>query len=211
MGKTGERKVRSDKRKDVKPTVDLDLYDCVARISHITNTPMKDVGELFCKNGLYSKKVIEHLSSRFRRNYDFNNTLYLGNKELLSQRVKKKSYTTTRITMRFRQETFDDLADLAYALDTTVSTAAAILLDASVRNTDIVNEYVSQFIEDTLDDGRKKQLRLVLDYIRKENPYETNDITLAQLVSYIMDEFMGQTRNIKKTIEDWLNQVTEKD
>jgi NDP-sugar pyrophosphorylase family protein len=160
---------------------------------------------------LYSKKVIEHLSKNFRRNYTFNSTLYIGNKELLSERVRKKSYSTTRITMRFRQETFDDLADLAYALDTTVSTAAAILLHASVRNTEIVNDYVARFVEETLDDSRKEQLRAVLTYIRKENPYGTNDITLAQLISYIMDEFKGQTRHIKRTIESWLDNVTEKD
>lgn len=211
MGKTRERKVRSDKKKDVKPTVDLDLYECVSRISHITNTPMKDVGEVFCKNGLYSKKVIEHLSARFRRNYNFNNTLFIGDKELVSERIKKKSNATRRLTLRFKQETYDDLADLAYAMDTTVTTAASILLHASVRNTDIVNEYVGNYVEDVLDENRKKQLRLVLDYIRKENPYQTNDITLAQLISYIMDEFMGQSRNIKKAVEDWLSKVIEED
>ncbi|MDA1977089.1 hypothetical protein PDL67_11085 [Bacillus cereus] len=211
MSEVKERKIRSDKRKDVKPTVELSLYDCVSRISYITNTPMKDVGEIFCTHGLYSKKVIDYLSKKFRRGYKFKDTIYMGNRELMSERVRKHSKSTTRITMRFRQETYDHLADLAYALDTTVSTATAILLDAAVRNTDIVNEYVTRFVEETLDDNRKDQLKKVLTYIRKENPYETNEITLAQLISYILDGFKGHSKHIKQTIESWLDNVTERD
>ncbi|MCY9308786.1 MULTISPECIES: hypothetical protein [Bacillus subtilis group] len=205
------RKVRSDKRRDVKPVVDLELYDCIARISYITNSWMKDVGELFCKNGLYSKKVIDHLSKDFRRDYRFDNTFYIGNPDIVSERARKKSGTTKRLTIRFLQDTYDDLADLAYSLDVTVSTAASILLHASIRDTDIINEYISNFVEDSLDPNRKKQLQLVLEYTQKENPYPNDEVTLAQLISYIMDEFMGQSRNIKKAVETWLDRFIDKD
>ncbi|MEX3713468.1 hypothetical protein ABFV99_13785 [Cytobacillus horneckiae] len=208
MGKT-ERKVRKDKKIDVKPTVEIDLYECVSRISHITYSPMKDVAEHFCKNGLYSKKVIELLSKKFRRNYKFQTTLFRGDPELLTQRMRKRSESTTRITIRFSKETYDEIAELAYAMDTTLSTATAVLLEASVQNTDIVSEYVNNYIEESLDEKRKEQLRLVLEFIRKENPYQTNDITIAQLFSFILDEFMDQSRNIKKTVENWLDKVTE--
>lgn len=212
MGKTEDkvnRKTRADKKIDVKPTVDVQLYECVSRISHITNTPIKNVGELFCKNGLYSKKVIDHLAKQFRRDYRYHNTLHMGNPELLSERRKKKSFETTRITMRFPQDTYNDLAELAYALDMTISSTASLLLHASVQNTDIVNEYISNYVEDTLDENRKKQLKLVLQFIRKENPYEYDEITLSQLISYIMDNFMDKSRNVKKAVENWLNQYAE--
>ncbi|MES9681645.1 hypothetical protein ABWK22_01690 [Gottfriedia acidiceleris] len=213
MGRTKEkvsdRKIRSDKKKDVKPTVNLGLYDCVSRISFITNTPMKDVGEVFCTHGLYSEKVIEYLSKNFRRDYTFNSTIYRGNRELLTRRVKQRSDSTTRVTIRFTQEVADKLADLAYALDTTVSTATALLLNASIKNTDIVNEYVLRHVEETLDAKRMRQLYAVLEYVRKQNPYSDEEITMSQLVSYIMDGFQGQKHNAKLTIESWLDKNTE--
>ncbi|UOE58146.1 hypothetical protein [Cytobacillus oceanisediminis] len=210
MGKTGERKKRSDAKVDVKPTVELELYDCVSRISHITNTPMKDVGELVCRNGLYSRKVIEHLSEKFKRNYKFGNTLFVGHPDLFAERTKKRKGPTRRLTMRFTQDVYNDLCELAFAMDTTVSTCASILIESSIKDTEILNEYVTSYVHGELDSNRKKQLKLVLDFIRKENPYE-DDITLTQLISYIMDEFMEHGRNLKVAVHNWLDSVTEKE
>lgn len=210
MGET-KRKVRSDRKKDVKPTVDIELYECVSRISHITKTPIKDVGEIFCKHGLYSKKVIDNLSQYFRRNIQFNNTLYMGNRELLSERVTRKpSENRTRITIRFRQEVYDHISDLAYALDRTVSTTVAMLLDAAIRNTDILNQYVGEYVDEVLDDNRKKELRHVLKYINKNNPYE-DEVTLYHLINNIMDKAVDKTINARIAIDSWLDQVIDRE
>lgn len=209
MGKT-ERKIRSDKKKDVKPTIDLELYDCIARISHITSTPIKNVGETFCMHGLYSKKVIEHLSKKFRRDYKFETTIYIGDRDLQLGRTRKRGGENARITMRFSQNFYDDLSDLAFAMDTTISTAAGILLEAAVYNTDIVNQYVSAYVEKTLDKGRKKELELVLQFIQKENPYG-EEVSLTQLISYVMDNFMDKGRNVKQAVEGWLDSVIKRD
>lgn len=210
MGKA-VRKIRSDKKKDVRPTIDQELYETISRISHITNTPIKNVGETFCIHGLYSRKVIEHLAEKFRRDYKFQNTIFIGDRDLHLGRTRRRGGINTRITMRFSQDAYDQLTELAFAMDTTVSTATGILLRASIYNTDIVNEYVSEHVEGLLDDNRKKQLNLVLKFLRKENPYETDDISLAQLISYVMGNFMDKSRNVKQAVEDWLDSVTKQD
>lgn len=215
MKKTEEgtqRKKRSDAKKEVKPTIELRLYDHITRIADITGNPIKDVGETFCKNGMYSRKVIGILAPKFRRDYIFHNTLFRGNPDLMSERTRKKQkdLRTTRIKMTFRQESFDDLADIAHALDVTPFTAAGMLLRESIMNTDITNEYLSKYLEDVLDDDRKEQLRLVLDFIRRQNSDE-EPITLAQMMNYIMDNFMDKSRNLKRAVVDWLDQVTEKE
>lgn len=213
MKKTEEgtqRKKRSDAKKEVKPTIELRLYDHITRIADITGNPIKDVGETFCKNGMYSRKVIEILAPKFRRDYIFHNTLFRGNPDLMSERTRKKQkdLRTTRIKMTLRQEIFDDLADIAHALDVTPFTAAGMLLRESIMNTDITNEYLSKYLEDVLDDDRKDQLWLVLDFIRRQNSDE-EPITLAQMMNYIMDNFMDKSRNLKRAVVDWLDQVTE--
>ncbi|MEK5528578.1 hypothetical protein MKX79_04175 [Viridibacillus sp. FSL R5-0468] len=209
--KKTEKKVRSDRKIDIKPCVEFELYDCISRLSHITNSPMKTVGETICKKGLYSKIVIDQLAIHFRRDYRFKNTLFIGNKNLLSERRKKTPGIKPRVSMRFDQRLYDDLAELAYSLDTTISNAAALLLKSSIQNTNIVNEYISKYVQTILDPERKKQLEAVLAYIQKDNPYEADEGSLARLIGFIMDEFMQKSRNVKKAVEAWLDQVIEKD
>lgn len=205
----GKRKTRTDKKIEIKPTLDLNLYNALSRISYITNTPMKTVAETICKNGLYSTKVIEKLSVQFKRDYQHKQTLFLGNKELFVERTKKNKVPTRRITMRFISHDYEKISNLAYSLDTTISTATRITISSSVTCTDIVNEYLAKYIESNLDPARKEQLKLVLQYIEKENPYG-EEITLAQLLSYIVDEVKDQTVNLKRTVTDWLDRVTDK-
>ncbi|ETT85984.1 hypothetical protein MKZ08_18145 [Viridibacillus sp. FSL R5-0477] len=208
--KTGKR-VRSDRKIDIKPCVEYELYECISRLSHITGSPMKTVGETICKKGLYTKIVIDNLAIHFRRDYRFRNTVFMGNKDLLSERRKKTPGIKPRVSMRFDQRLYDDLAELAYSLDTTISNAAALLLKSSIQNTNIVNEYISKYVQTILDPERKKQLELVLAYIQKDNPYEADEASLSRLIGYIMDEFMEKSRNVKKAVETWLDQFIEKD
>ncbi|WP_245579618.1 hypothetical protein [Alteribacter aurantiacus] len=83
------RKVRSDKKRDVKPTIPFQLRECIYRLSYITNRPVKDVAEAICLYGLASKKVMEHLSKNFRRDFMGESTLYVGDLENLSLQGQK--------------------------------------------------------------------------------------------------------------------------
>ncbi|MCJ7992628.1 hypothetical protein MUB15_31250, partial [Priestia sp. OVS21] len=68
-----QRKVRCDKKRDVKPTIPIHLKECIYRLSYITNTPVKDVTESICISGLKSPKVMDYLSHYFRRGFSFEN------------------------------------------------------------------------------------------------------------------------------------------
>lgn len=214
-GKKGERrkkvrKVRSDKKRDVKPTVHISLHETISRISYITNQPMKDVAEYLCVRGLNSRKTIELLSTKFRRDYSFKNTVFIGDLEIAPERVVRISGARKRLTIRFTQETHDAIGDLAYALDLTISSTTALLLDVTVKNNDIIESFFAKHIISSLDANRKEQLKEVLRYIKKDNPYASDDeITLGGLISYIIEEMMDYTVNAKKAIERWLDKHIE--
>lgn len=199
------RKVRSDKKRDIKPTIPIQLYECVNRISYVTNTPIKDVGELICRKGLYSAVVIEHLSNYFRRDYwATNHSIYIGNLKQ-SPYMIPKGIPKQRITMRFSQTNHDRLARLAYSLDLTVSSATGLLLESSIKNTDIVNAFISNFVKKELDPNRMKQLREVLKFINKNNPYE-DEITLGAFISMLMEEMKDTTFTMTESIKRWLDE-----
>src|SRR5699024_12776141 len=111
-----KRKTRSDKKKDIKPTVSINLKETISLISYITTTPVKDVSEHICSIGLYSKQVMDLLSEYFRRDLVFGNTCYVGNLERTSLQRKKIYDLETRITIRFTEEIADKINSLAYAL-----------------------------------------------------------------------------------------------
>lgn len=200
-----KRKVRSDKKRDVKPTVHISLYECISRLSYITMTPMKDVAEYLCVRGLNSRKVIEVLSKQFRRNYFFKNTLFIGKPDRISNRVMRRTGMKKRLSIRITQETHDRISELAFALDMTVSSATAILLETAAKNPDFIDQYVSKHVTETLSPARKEQLKEVLRYLKKNNPY-AEEITMARLISYIIEEMKEQTIQAKKAVESWLEQ-----
>lgn len=201
---TKTRKVRSDKKRDVKPTISTNLRDCIFRLSYITNTPVKDVVEILCEKGLNSRKVIEYLSQHFRRDFQFTNTVYFGNYERESLQHKNQSGKNVRITTRFTQATYENITSLSYALDVTPSKATALLLDASTRNTDILNAFVKAYLHKNIDQARMKELKHVLKYINKNNPYN-EEISWFALLSLIFDEFKDSTSNIKDKIHSWID------
>lgn len=60
------RKIHSNKKRDVKPTVDIELKDCLSRICYITSTPIKDVAAWMIENSLISRKMMDNLSRHLK-------------------------------------------------------------------------------------------------------------------------------------------------
>lgn len=199
------RKTRIDKKRDVKPTISVDLKNCIYRLSYITRTPVKDVVEILCLKGLQSKKVIEHLSQFFRRDYSLNNTYYIGDFERNSIAGKIAQGKTDRVTTRFNQEDYERIRSLSEALDVTPSKATALLLDASVRNTNILNSFVKLYLHNHIDNNRMKELKMVLKYINNNNPHN-EVVSWYSLFSLIYDDIKDTTLNVKGKINKWLEQ-----
>ena len=201
---TKNRKVRSDKKRDVKPTISTNLKDCIYRLSYVTNTPVKDVAEIICAKGLQSRKVIEYLSNYFRRNLMFASTIYYGDLDRESLQRKYQKGKNERITIRFTQTIYEDIYKLSNALDVTPSKATALLLDASVRNTNLLNAFVKNHLHKHLDHNRMKELKAILKYINKNNPY-SEEISWFALISMLIEEFKDSTSSIKEIIHSWID------
>jgi len=199
-----KRKVRSDKKRDVKPTISIELKDCIYRLSYITKIPVKDIVETLCTKGLQSRKVIDHLSHYFRRDYEFKSTLYMGEYERESLQGKFQSGKNERITTRFPQDTYQNISTLAFALDVTPSKATALLLDASVKNTSLVDGIIKLHLSEQLDKNRMSELKQVLKYVNANNPYN-EELSWMNLISLIMHEVKDNTLNLKNKISSWID------
>jgi hypothetical protein len=201
-----ERTTRSDKKIDCKPTISLKLKECIYRLSYITNTPVKDVGEEICKAGLSSKKVVDYLSNNFRRDFRFGNTFYMGDLDRTSLKKVNGNEPKERITIRFRKEDYETLNLLAFALDVSTSKATAILLEASILNTHFIDRFTKQYLKEKLDDTRMKELKKVLRYINKNNPYDDH-VSWGSLLSFLYDEVKTSTTTMTNAINNWIDKM----
>lgn len=206
MVKKKGRATRSDKKQDIKPTIPIQLKETVYRLSYITNTPVKDVGVAFCEMGITSPKVVSYLSNYFKRDIWLKNTLYRGNLENPSIRLEEAEGIKERITLRFTQTSYENIRRLAYTLDVTPSKATGYLLDTSIRNADLVNSFVRSFIAKNLEPRKMKELKAVLQFINKNNPYD-EEISWVNLLSYIFEEIKEGSANLNQTVTRWISSL----
>lgn len=203
MNREEGRKTRSDKKRDIAPTVPEELRDTIYRLATITDQSMKFVAEQVCANGLTQNKVISYLSQNFRRDIRVNNTVYLGDSNIRPISKYYSNGKTARVSIRFKEEVYEKICALSYALDCTVSRACALLLDASVRDSDFINEFVKRYLEANIDADRMRELKKILKYINADNPFN-EEFSWAALLSYMMDEVKETAGKVSDTVSDFI-------
>lgn len=204
MQKGRSKKVRSDKKRDVSPTIPIELKDTIYRISYVIDTPVKDIVEAICLYGIESRNVITILSKHFRRNVRFHNTLFMGDLNNPSVQQIKRGTKTARIGTRFKQNDYEKIVTLAYSLDVTPSRATALLLEVGIRDSGFANTYFQQFLSSTLNHNRMVELKKIIDFINEGNPYDEKVSWLA-LLSYIFAEIKDNAMSFNDSLNDFID------
>lgn len=160
----GERKTRSDKKKEVKALLPIELKDFIYRISYVTHTPIKDIGDQLCSLALQNEKIINELSQHFQRGIHFNNIFYNGTNG--TPRIPKRfDGAKDRISMRLSQRLFELVAVISYALDCQPSRTVAVLLQKIVMDRALMTTYINQSLPDRLTMHQQRELGAILSYI----------------------------------------------
>lgn len=197
------RKVRSDKKRDVQPTVTKELKDCIYRLSYITDVPVKDVAEQICIAGFCNQGVLSYLARNFRRDVRIDHVLYMGDIGRVSVNRRNLFGRSERISIRFKSNMYENLSILSYALDCSVARATSLLLDATVRDVDFINEFVRRYISEHMDEKRMNELKNVLKYINGRNPHE-EEISWTVFLSYLMKEVKVSAEKVQDTVAEFV-------
>lgn len=200
MKREGQRKQRSDKKRDVKPTVKVELKDAIYRLSFITQTHVKDVAEQMVVYTLKDASTIDALSRSFRRDIRINNTLYRGHIDNL-RIPRRETGVCERLTLRLMRHDYESLSVIAYALDVNPTRACALLLDASMRDFRFINTYVSRYLSAQLTSTQMKELRNILRYVSADSDEQ---MTLTSLLSVIVDEVSAPVTRIKDAVNEFV-------
>lgn len=211
LGRTKRRKTRSDKKRDMRPTISTENYECLSRISYITNSPIKQVGETFCKLALITTPIIDSLSGFFLRDYwSTANVLYPGHYDNEKYPVVRKP-GRIRVTIRLRQQDYDKIQRLAFSLSITPHATAAILLEKALQTPEIVDAFISHRVRRELDSRRMRELREVFKYINANQPV-SRQITFTAFISAIYESVknagISAGNQLREKIIRWLDSDT---
>lgn len=201
MEKKGERVQHSGKKRDVKPTVKLDLKDALYRLSGITYTPVKDVCPSLCMLVINNRRSIEYLSKYFKRDLLFDNTIFRGH--VTNPTIEKRlNGLGERVTMRFTYSEYSKVALLAFALDCTISRATAVLLEISMREVRFVNAYIKEFLRHELSEPQMREFKEILRYV---NRHGESHHSWASLLAHVVDEVGTPVSRIKEAVSDFID------
>ena len=203
----GERKQRNDKKREVQPSIGIELKDMIYRSSYITHTPVKDICEFMCVYVMHNEQAINALSSHFRRDIRLNNTLYRGS--LDNERIVKRTKEyKERITIRFKQMDYDMISILSYALDCSPSRVVAVLLEIAFSDARVVNMYIKNYLKSELTPTQMKELRNLLSEINSNK--EENSSWLSFILA-VMDEVAAPAHKMKEAIGEFLANIKRYD
>lgn len=194
----GKRKVRSDKKREIQPTLPIDVFSCIHRLHKITDLPIKTIGEDVCLRGLQDKKIISKLSVHFRRDLQLDNTVYIGRVDQPPVERRFKGMTK-RISVRFYNVTYDNINALSYASDCTVARMCALLINECLTDADFVNGYVEGYLMHHIEGEQLNELRSLMKILNATDEEET--ISWARLLSYVMDETVVK---VKDAVNDFV-------
>lgn len=142
---------------------------------------------------------MEHLSKYFLRDVRVGRSIYMGDNRKVPVGKRTSNGDTVRVSTRVTQDMYGDLEGVAYAMGCSVSRACALLLDATVRDADFINDFARIYIESNVDETRMKELRKVLKYINAGNPFNER-ISWASLLSYLVDEVRVGAEKVQDTV-----------
>lgn len=162
MGNGGvNRKTRSDKKIDVKPTMSINLKNQLYSFAYLCDEPVKDVAEKLCVDAAISKVIIDDICKWFRRNYIYHNTVAVGDSERPKLKINIKG-ESSKVTIRFVREDYDLLCELAHALDITPTSTAGLLIKVSLYNVEFMQQYAHDHLMH-LSDKQKKDIDVFLN------------------------------------------------
>ena len=200
MNRVGERKTRSDKKKDVKPLVKTEVKESIQRISHITFMPIKDVCEFLTVYAANDRVTLDKLTKFIKRSVRIGNTFYNGDSE--AQPITKRfSDSREKVTIKFKRDDFERISTLAYAMDCTPTRATAIFLTQGVRNVGAVNAFVRKYLAEELSPRQVEELRQILTYTHR---YDNDNHSWASVLSAIVGDVRPAMRSLREIVDEFI-------
>lgn len=195
------RKTRIDKKKEVQPTLSIDLKDAIYRLGYVTHTNVKDLCEYLCHTLLIERKTFNDLSKYFQRGLIFEGSIIRGH--LDNEQIEKRfNGRTGKVTIKFKRADYEAICSLGYALNVTPSRTVAILLDLAMNDPDIVDQYIKDYLTSEVTSSQMMELKYLLEYVNGSNE---DQLTWTDFFKQIHEEKGSPMIDMKEIVNEYLN------
>ena len=192
----------------VKPFVSMEIKKCLERVADVTKMSLEYVTEEICIRGISSRDVIDRLAEHFQSDYFYCNTLYLGSEDNDLWKGYSSAYFERRLSFCIPEEIWAEFEQLALALKMPVGKAVTVVIEESIRYTDLLNDYVKSYIHKHVNAQVMSELQILLEEVRTHNPYD-EEFSWISLLSLIVDEVRDTTETVREMIVVWLGRLKE--
>lgn len=202
MKKIGEKRApRIDKKRDVKPTIHSELKEMIYRLATITDVSVMDLVEEMTMHALKSKRILNSLSPHFVRDFNIDNTLYVGHRTAKRLGPSESGINFVRVKTRLSEQTFTTLSTVAYGLDVRPARACAILIEDAIHSEYFIDNYIKRYLKSNITDHQLLELKKIFEYINRD---ENFNVSWANLLSYIVREVKEPMRDIKEKVNNFI-------
>ncbi|MGG0656426.1 hypothetical protein [Rummeliibacillus pycnus] len=195
------RATRIDKKRDVKPTVHTDFKNAVYRLADISDISVMDLIEEMTIHALRSKRILEDLSPHFVRSVRFKNILYPGHGNAEHVGHSSTGVNYVRMKTRLTADTFEDLNDIAIALDIRPARACAVLIHESFHSQYFMDNFIKRHLQANITDRQLLELKKIMEYIERDVNY---NVSWATLLSYIVQEVKEPAKSLKEKVNTFV-------
>lgn len=143
-GREDVRKVRSDKKRDVKPTMSMYVKENLYRLAYLCDSPVKDIGFELVKRGLRDDRILCEFQKLMISNFKMENHLYFGNPDRTPQKVLYRG-STGKVTIKFTNDVYNELRHLAFSIGLTPTSTASIMIRSTMFHRDFMNDMIRNY------------------------------------------------------------------
>lgn len=151
------RKVRSDKKRDVKPTVSTYIRNNICTLANIVGVSTGDAALILISRGLHNDDVMRLFQPLMLSNFDIDNRIYVGNRENGAVKINYRG-STVKVSIKFPGDVYEDLRRLAYSIGLTPTTTAALMIRKAMFCEPFMDEHKRMYLKFFKNDDQKLEL-----------------------------------------------------
>lgn len=165
------RKTRSDKKREVKPTISAYIKRNLFTLAKIVDLPLKDVALIMIGDGLFDDRVLKEFQPLMVSNFCIGNTTYIGNRENHPISIKYRG-GKEKISIRFPSIVYENLRNLSFAIGAPPTTTASLMLRKAMFNSSFMESHVIEYSRHIENVQRVDELKRFIEYLPNTIPKE---------------------------------------
>ena len=171
--------------KEVQPFIKKTTKNVIYKMSYITNQPVKQICGDLCLHSLADKrKLIEELAPFVKWSIKIDDVVCSPADKPIKD-YPLSGNDLERVNVKIDINSFELVRGLAYSVGWSIAKVVAFCIERSMSDFDFLNQYISEFIETSMDNNEKS---IINKFANKINESLDDELSIPMLLIDIVEE-----------------------